>query len=185
MMQSLFKKLANYNARMNQQICEAIEGLSNEVLWQDKGAEFTSLLGTMNHIMVIDLILLARLNTHPLHPNGFDTLKRLTDYPATKGIRQQLYPSLPDFIKARQSLDVLISDFVHETVEADYCVALSCEQSADHNSANNPIVAQPFYLLMQDLFNHQTHHRGQLTTLLNQMDIRLKETDFLALIEQN
>lgn len=184
MMQSLFKKLATYNARMNQQICETIEGLSNEVLWQDKGAEFSSILGTMNHIMVIDLILLARLNTHPCHSVGFDSLKKLADYPPIEGIRQALFPSLPDFIKARQSLDALISDFVRETVEADYSVALTCEQSADYNSANNPIVTQPFYLLMQDLFNHQTHHRGQLTTLLNQMGIRLKETDFLVLIAE-
>ena len=29
------------------------------------------------------------------------------------------------------------------------------------------------------LFHHQTHHRGQLTTLLSQMDVDFGETDLI------
>lgn len=180
MMQSLFKKLATYNARMNQQICERIAALPPEELWRDKKAEFISILGTLNHVMVIDLMLLARLNKHPLHPDGFATLSALADYPAAKGIRQTLYLDLTDFIQARHSLDQLISDFVAETTEADYAVSLSYQEVG--SSGDSKILTEPFYLLMQDLFNHQTHHRGQLLTLLDQLDIRLKTTDFLVII---
>lgn len=180
MMKALFTKLALYNARMNQQICEAIERLSNEVLWQDKRAEFTSIFGTLNHIMVIDLILLARLNTHPRHPEGFETLSDLAHYPTTKGIRQTLYRDLAAFTGARYALDQLISDFVAETIEADYAASLSYQEVG--SSVDSKILTEPFYLLMQDLFNHQTHHRGQLLTLLDQLGIKLKTTDFLVMI---
>jgi uncharacterized damage-inducible protein DinB len=32
------------------------------------------------------------------------------------------------------------------------------------------------------LFNHQTHHRGQASTLLSQAGVDIGETDLLALI---
>ncbi|HEY6878781.1 MAG TPA: DinB family protein, partial [Polyangiales bacterium] len=35
----------------------------------------------------------------------------------------------------------------------------------------------PRYLLVAQMFNHQTHHRGQLTTLLTQMGIDVGSTD--------
>lgn len=183
MMKALFSKLALYNIRMNQQICERIADLPHEELWRDKKAEFISILGTLNHVMVIDLMLLARLNKHPLHPDGFAALSALANYPAVKGIRQTLYRELEDFTKARHSLDQLISDFVAETTETDYAASLSYQEVG--SSGDSKILTEPFYLLMQDLFNHQTHHRGQLLTLLDQLDIKLKTTDFLVIVADN
>jgi len=180
MMPTLFSQLALYNKRMNQQICQSIATLPHEELWADRKAEFVSILGTLNHVMVIDLMLLARLNKHPLHPHGFATLRALADYPTTKGIRQILYRELADFTEARQSLDQLISDFVAETSAADYEVSLSYQEVG--SSPDSKTLSEPFYLLMQDLFNHQTHHRGQLLTLLDQLGIKLKTTDFLVII---
>lgn len=37
-------------------------------------------------------------------------------------------------------------------------------------------------MLLQHFFNHQTHHRGQVTTLLSQTHIDIAETDLLMLI---
>lgn len=86
-----FAKLAIYNRRMNAQILAAISQLSNEALWQDKGAEFGSILGTLNHLMVIDLLLLRRFDNHPAYPNGFEALQPLSDFPQARSIRQRLY----------------------------------------------------------------------------------------------
>lgn len=177
-----FIQLAIYNDRMNEQICEAIAPLSTDVLWQDKGAEFGSILGTLNHIMVIDLMLLKRYNHHPAYPHGFEVLEQLSRYPKADQIRQTLYTTLSEFTLARQNLDKLISDFIQQIKDDDFGQSLVCAQSVDTDSPNNQPISQPFYLLLQDLFNHQTHHRGQLLTLLNQLGITLKETDFLALV---
>ena len=35
----------------------------------------------------------------------------------------------------------------------------------------------PAWLLVTHMFNHQSHHRGQLTTLLSQMGIDIGATD--------
>ena len=37
--------------------------------------------------------------------------------------------------------------------------------------------------VIQHLFNHQTHHRGQLTTLFSQMGLDVGVTDLLMLID--
>lgn len=43
-----------------------------------------------------------------------------------------------------------------------------------------------FYSLVMNFFNHQTHHRGQATTLLFQAGVDVGMTDLLALIpDQN
>jgi uncharacterized damage-inducible protein DinB len=39
--------------------------------------------------------------------------------------------------------------------------------------------------LLQHFFNHQTHHRGQVTTLLCQSGVDVGVTDLLALIPQS
>ena len=36
--------------------------------------------------------------------------------------------------------------------------------------------------LLTHLFNHQTHHRGQVTTLLSQVGVDVGVTDLLALL---
>lgn len=36
---------------------------------------------------------------------------------------------------------------------------------------------QPRWLLVSQLFNHQTHHRGQITTLLSQAGLDIGSTD--------
>lgn len=41
------------------------------------------------------------------------------------------------------------------------------------------ISTRNFGELICHLFNHQTHHRGQLSTLLSQLELNLGVTDFL------
>lgn len=40
---------------------------------------------------------------------------------------------------------------------------------------------KPAWLLVTHMFNHQTHHRGQVTTLLSQRGIDPGETDLMFL----
>ena len=42
---------------------------------------------------------------------------------------------------------------------------------------------KPFFGLLVHFFNHQTHHRGQVTTLLSQAGVDVGVTDLLALID--
>ena len=181
MMKPHFALMANYNAVMNQKICDAIASLAEDVLWQDNKAFFGSILGTLNHLMVGDLIWLRRFNNHPNHShnkkaNRFKALEPLANFPLPTALTQALYRTKEDFIRNRQALDQIIIQFIDEAIESDYSTTLT------YTNTKDTVFTKSFSMLLQHLFNHQTHHRGQVTTLLNQIDIDIGETDLLMLI---
>ena len=60
-----FRLYADYNRLMNRRIFDAAGRLSKAQLTSDRGAFFKSLLGTLNHILVGDIIWLQRFLAHP------------------------------------------------------------------------------------------------------------------------
>ena len=171
-----FELMAEYNALMNQKFCDSISTVSNDILWQDQKAFFGSILGTLNHLMVGDLIWLNRFNQHPSHPKGFKALETLTDFPLPTKLTQVLCEDKQSFSSHRQNLDQIIIQFFNESNEDDYSKVLR------YQNTKNDTFHKSFLMLLQHLFNHQTHHRGQVTTLLTQMNIDVGETDLLMLI---
>lgn len=169
--------MANYNAVMNQKISNSMTNLAEEILWADNKAFFGSVLGTLNHLMVGDLIWLRRFNPLSSHPHGFDALRQLVDFPISTALTQTLYYQKKGFISNRQKLDHIIIDFIQEIDDSDYAKILS------YTNTENIAHQKPFSMLLQHFFNHQTHHRGQVTTLLNQVGIDIGETDLLMIID--
>ena len=181
MMKPHFELMANYNAVMNQKICGAIASLSEDIFWQDNKAFFGSILGTLNHLMVGDLIWLDRFNhlncvDNNKYANGFKALEALANFPLPTALTQTLYRTKEDFTRNRQALDQIIIQFIDDTAESDYSKVLTYTNTKDN------VFTKSFSMLLQHLFNHQTHHRGQVTTLLSQMGINIGETDLLMLI---
>ena len=181
MMKPHFELMANYNAVMNQKICDAIARLAEDILWQDNKAFFGSILGTLNHLMVGDLIWLSRFNhlncvDNNTYASSFKALESLANFPLPTALTQTLYRTKEDFTRNRQALDQIIIQLINETVESDYSKVLT------YTNTKGNVFNKPFSMLLQHFFNHQTHHRGQVTILLNQIDIDIGETDLLMLI---
>ena len=176
LIKSNFEILAKYNTLLNKNICNRIANVSNETLWTDKGAFFGSILGTLNHLMVGDLIWLNRLNGHPNHSEVFKALRPLMDFTSPTKLTQILYDNKEDFIENRKMLDEMIIQFVEETNEIDYSEAIR------YINTKGDAFSKSFSMLLLHLFNHQTHHRGQVTTLLTQIGVDIGETDLLMLI---
>jgi uncharacterized damage-inducible protein DinB len=60
--------------------------------------------------------------------------------------------------------------------------ALEFEGQMSYMSTVNPqLRTYPFWLVVAHLFNHQAHHRGQVTTLLMQNGIDAGVTDLIEL----
>jgi len=165
--------MASYNAWMNTKLYNAVEHLSDEELLADKGAFFGSILGTLNHIVVADTIWLKRFATHPRNHQSLEPIRQLPD-PSSLG--QLLFADMASLSERRHWLDTLITTWSQSLTEADL----------DHvlHYANMKGVAadKSFFSLVMHFFNHQTHHRGQVTTLLSQLGIDVGVTDLLALI---
>ncbi|MEH6580029.1 MAG: DinB family protein [Amphritea sp.] len=166
-----FLLMADYNQRMNNQLFEAAGKLSTEELCADRGTFFSSVLGTLNHILVGDLIWLARFATHS---DRYRSLADLSELPKPEGLNDVIYPKLSALRNARREVDWSIKCWLADEVQdTDFSKSLAYASTKGVESERN------FGELVCHLFNHQTHHRGQVTTLLNQQGIDVGITDFL------
>jgi len=164
--------LAGYNLKMNRQVYQAASGLDETALNSDQGAYFGSVLGTLNHIMVGDLIWLGRFAAHS---ERYASLSALAELPRPEQLRQILYPQFAALASARKLVDDAIVVWTAEELSAtdlDYPLA--------YYNVKGEASTRDFGALVMHFFNHQTHHRGQVSTLLSQRGIDIGITDFLA-----
>lgn len=165
--------LAEYNAWMNGRLYEAAARLPAAEVAAPRQAFFGSLLGTLNHIAVGDTIWLQRFAGHPAR---FAALAPLRDWPRPAALDQVLHDGLPVLAEYRARLDATISDWVAELREEDL------DHPLVYANSKGVAAARDFGGLVMHFFNHQTHHRGQATTLLAQAGEDMGVTDLLALI---
>jgi uncharacterized damage-inducible protein DinB len=167
------RTLAAYNAWMNQSLYAAAAKLTAQELLADHGAFFKSIIGTLNHIVVGDTIWLKRFAQHPAK---FAALQRLEAIPQPTSLDQILFTDLNPLRERRERLDAIITDWTAALTDSEL------EQPLHYTNSKGVVFTKPFGLLALHLFNHQTHHRGQATTLLFQAGVDVGVTDLLALI---
>lgn len=154
-----FALLADYNAWANDRLYEAVAALSEADYRADHGAFFRSVEGTLNHLVVTDRVWLARLQGER-EPNdaldaivcpNFDTLRTAR---ATEDARLVAYVAGLD-------ADAVAATIRYRTIS----VPMIIEQQRGHAITN--------------LFNHQTHHRGQAHALLTRITGEAPPLDLL------
>ncbi len=165
--------MANYNRWMNTRMYEAAHDLPEEELTRDRGAFFGSIFQTLNHIAVADTIWLHRFSQHP---DASGLREDLMMFPQPDSLRQELAGSLRELQDYRYKLDKVILDW-SETLTSEQLDSLLVYR----NMAGQSFSRRLGYLV-QHFFNHQTHHRGQASTLLHQAGIDIGVTDLLAVI---
>jgi uncharacterized damage-inducible protein DinB len=165
-----YRRYSRYNAWINQSLLQASLSLPVKDQNKDLKVSFHSLIGSWNHIMVGDLFWLNRLaKIFPILDDQMD------HWPQPATLDQVLYSNLEDLAKARQKLDELIIQWCDFLRESD------CEDRLEYFNSQEELRVKPLPDVMQHLFNHQTHHRGQITALLSQLSVDYGTTDFIAM----
>ena len=170
-----FDLLATYNKWMNEKIYDTASSLSESALIENRGAFFNSILGTLNHIVVGDTIWLKRFATHPASSNA---LQEIFQLPTPSGLDQLLFEDIGSLHAHRKWLDEHIISWISELSESDLDYILSYR-----NTKGVPACKRLSFLILH-FFNHQAHHRGQVSTLLSQAGLNVGVTDLLALIPE-
>lgn len=165
--------MANYNRWMNQRMYEAARGLPADEVNRDRGAFFGSILETLNHVAVADTIWLHRFAQHP-EASALQTA--MMRFPQPASLRQELAPSLAGLQDLRIELDEIIVQWTQTLTTAQLEAPLSYRNMAGKCHSRG------FGFLVQHFFNHQTHHRGQASTLLFQAGVDVGVTDLFAII---
>ncbi len=164
---------AEYNKLMNQRLVVASSNLSNTSLIEDKGAFFKSVIGTLNHIMVGDILWLKRFSSHP---SCYGSLKPMGNIDKPEKLNNILYVDLTQFSKARRKLDEMIIEWCKEIkiVDLDNPLRYINYKEEQHNKRLGDLILH--------FFLHQVHHRGQITTLLSQEGIDFGATDLPEIV---
>ena len=142
------KLFAGYNAWANRTLFDAAEALGEAACRKPSAAAyFGSILGTLNHLLVVDYLWFPRLE-------GVSRSDLRLD--------QVLFDDLAALRKAREAEDARIVAQVAALDEADF--AAEC---AFRDSKGNPW-SMPTWQILTTVFNHQTHHRGQAHALIKE-----------------
>jgi len=168
-----FRWLARYNAWFNERLYDACERLPDEERRRDRSAFFGSIHGTLNHLVWGDRVWLRRFATVG-GPYPALTPQVLALPPgAVHGTL--LYEDWAGLRQARRELDAAIEGWTAQMTAQD--------PLAPMRYANTKGVQRehPAWKAMTHFFNHQAHHRGQVTTLLMQAGVDPGVTDLIAL----
>lgn len=149
--------MAAYNASMNEKVYDAASTLDDEARKRDRGAYFKSIHATLDHLVWGDGAWLGRFdgNRYPAGPLGV-----------------VLYPDWDALRAARRALDARILAWA-ETIDDAWLATPMTWTSKLYGFTQT----HPRWVQVVQMFNHQTHHRGQVTTLLTQAGVDVGITD--------
>lgn len=167
---NLFKTYAKYNQWMNQSLYDTCKKLGQDAIEQEQGAFFGSILGTLNHLLIADVFWLARCS-------GDKSLTRMQDESGNTlkitALDQIVYGDLNPLWQARQRLDRNILTYLDSLNDG------SLENLIEYRNSRGETLKNPVSIILLHWFNHQTHHRGQVTTLLSQQGVDPGLTDLI------
>lgn len=152
--------MARYNRWQNRSIYAAADSLDDALRKESRGAFFGSIHATLSHVLWADRIWMHRLAGWPA--------------PTAKSIAESLFyvESWDELKRERQVTDDALIDWA-EHLEPE---ALQGDLTW-YSGASGRELTRPRGLLVMHLFNHQTHHRGQVHCLLTQLGVKSDATD--------
>lgn len=162
-MQEYFQKLARYNHWANERLYAACSELSNEEYMKKRPAFFDSIHGTLNHLLVVDRLWIGRVLNQP---SGITSLNQI------------LFADFAELKQARQNEDEKIMHVI------DGLNAESLFDTVYYHTMNGKENSMQLMWLLSHLFNHQTHHRGQVHGLLSQTNVPPPSLDIYYFIAQ-
>jgi uncharacterized damage-inducible protein DinB len=159
--------LARYNHWMNDKLYGLAATLSDEARKRDCGAFFKSIHGTFNHLLLADRVWLARF-TGVTVPDEFIG-------PGIRSLDQELYADFEDLRRERALTDDALSAWISGLTAERLAAPLVYSRRGQRQES-------PLWWAVAHVFNHQTHHRGQITTLLMQQGSDPGVTDLFAML---
>jgi uncharacterized damage-inducible protein DinB len=166
-----YRALARYNARFNRQLFELASELTEDERRRDLGAFFGSLHGTLDHILLGDRIWLGRFARSG---HDFPALEEADLVYEVQSMSQPVAAEFERLYDERIATDQVIMAWVEDLTDEILASTFRYKNTKGVEREH------PMWIAVTHLFNHQTHHRGQATTLFKQLGRDPGVTDFLV-----
>ena len=151
-----FQLLANFNSWVNTKIFSTCKELDDAEYKKDRKAFFSSIHCTLNHLLVVDRAYISRIE-------GKDH--------GLKSLDQILYENLNQLQEARIKEDKCLVDLVNNLSKE------SIHKEITYQGFDRSKQTYTINLILITLFNHQTHHRGQIHNMLSQAGVKPPQID--------
>ncbi|MCF2904162.1 DinB family protein [Octadecabacter sp. CECT 8868] len=140
-----------------------VDALTEDELREDRGAFFGSILATLDHILWADRLWVNRV----------DPKIRVPDSPDEDTDRLSA-----DWSRERAAFDQQLIDWTETLSNADMQGEVVWDSKIFAKTFRNPRG-----LAIMHMFNHQTHHRGQVHAMLTGMGRATMDTDIVFMPE--
>lgn len=152
--------MASYNAWANTRVYDAAAALPEADYRADRGAFFRSVHGTLNHLLVTDRVWMGRFTGETPPPLALDAI---------------LFEDRAAIRAARETEDRRIVAFAAGLTPSDLESIIRFRRVSAPESYEQGLGAA-----LVHLFNHQTHHRGQIHAVLTGLEAEAPELDLLV-----
>ncbi|MDA0366781.1 MAG: DinB family protein [Proteobacteria bacterium] len=161
MMKHYLTLRAEHNQWVNARLFDVAALLSEADYFADRGAFFGSVHKTLNHIVATDLFWMHRIDGNGDAPDGLGAVQHAT---------------FADTRAARVALDARIVAAVDGLDDAGLKAPIRFK------ARNGEDVAIATNLMVANLFNHETHHRGQVHAMLTAFGQEVPPLDFFPFL---
>lgn len=161
-----FRILAQYNIWATQRLCESLKVVSDDDFNKDVGLYFKSIVGTLNHLLLGEHYLWYSRFKQGVSPaialnTMIQTGKTL--------LLDELQEKSKNWIEFLEQLD-------EKTLNADLT----------YKRVSGQELTLPYAATLMHVFNHGTHHRGQITAAMTGLGYACPELDLVyMLVEQS
>lgn len=153
-----FETLARYNAWANRRLYDAAGQLAEAEYMKPRPSFFGSIHATLNHILVGDRIWISRIEEKK---------------PPKLALNQILYGDLVALRVAREAEDQHIINVVAAIGDDQL------DRDLAYANTKGERFRTPLRLVLGHMFNHETHHRGQVHGLLSQTKVATPVLDLI------
>lgn len=168
-----FRLMGGYNSRMNRGLYDAAATLTDEERKRDLRAFFRSVHGTLNHLLFTDRIWMGRFARGSAR--RFRALESAALVHVYQSLATEVHADFPALRAAREETDAALTAWLDELTPE------MLNEPMRYTNSAGAAREHALWFAVAHLFNHQTHHRSQATTLLNQLGRDYGVTDFLVM----
>jgi uncharacterized damage-inducible protein DinB len=160
-MKAVITALTIYNQGADRTLCETIAKADEELLKSDCGTYYHSILSTMQHYLSYQIAWLQRYRT-------FDTYRVLDNSFLDQQLDDILAKTKNSFTETQSVLretDAVFVDLVNEMTDDDL------DGMVKFTNPRGMEVEKKFWSTIFHVLNHSTHHRGEISAMLDMLKI--------------
>lgn len=158
-----FRLLARYNAWANDRLYGAVQQVAEAEYFAQRPSFFGSIHKTLSHVLVGDRIWLGRITGQGSPHRSLDEVP---------------YAGRRELTSARSREDARLEAVIAALPDDCFADTLSYRNMAGSEQTT------PLLMVLTHLFNHQTHHRGQVHQLLSAVSVAPPALDLIYFVRE-